>query len=175
VSEHPNEIAPNEKLKLMIVGLPNTGKSTIINQMANKNIAKVADTPGLTKIQQWIKIGTDVELLDTPGIMPYEIASPEYGLWLSAIHAIPDDIADEELTVEFLINHLMQRKSQAFLKRYKLESFDLAKDDILLRIATVRGCLKQKGQPDLERVYKLVLADFRTGELGRTCFSLPPA
>lgn len=171
---NPDYVETKSKLKMMIVGLPNTGKSTIINQLANKSAAKVADKPGQTVLQQWIVVDKDIELLDTPGVMPPRIDKPEHALWLSAIHAIPDDIADEEETAIFIIKHLLKIKSQLFLERFKLESFDLNVDEVLLKIATLRGCLKQKGLPDLDRVYKLVLAEFRKGELGKTCFGLPP-
>ncbi len=171
---NPDYVETKSKLKMMIVGLPNTGKSTIINQLANKNAAKVADKPGQTVLQQWIVVDKDIELLDTPGVMPPRIDRPEHALWLSAIHAIPDDIADEEETAIFIIKHLLKIKSQSFLERFKLESFDLAVDDVIQKIATLRGCLKQKGLPDLDRVYKLVLAEFRKGELGKTCFGVPP-
>lgn len=171
---NPELLESKAKLKLMIVGLPNTGKSTIINQLANKSAAKVADKPGQTQIQQWITVDSNVELLDTPGIMPPMVEKEEHGLWLSAIHAIPDDIAGEENVAVFIVKHLLARKSQAFLERFKLESFDISVDDALLAIAKLRGCLRQKGLPDLERVYKIVLAEFRKGELGKTCFGLPP-
>ncbi len=171
---NPDYVETKTKLKMMIVGLPNTGKSTIINQLANKNATKVADKPGQTQIQQWISIDNGIELLDTPGVMPPMIEREEHGLWLSAIHAIPDDIADEQLTASYLVKHLLKIKSQAFLTRFKIESDDISLDDAFLRIATVRGCLKQKGLPDLDRVYKVILAEFRKGELGKTCFGLPP-
>lgn len=171
---NPDHVETKSSLKMMIVGLPNTGKSTIINQMANKNATKVADKPGQTQIQQWIAIENGIELLDTPGVMPPMIEREEHGLWLSAIHAIPDDIADEQLTATYVVKHLLKIKSQAFLTRFKIESADISLDDAFLRIATVRGCLKQKGLPDLDRVYKLILSEFRKGELGKTCFGLPP-
>lgn len=171
---NPDYVETKTKLRMMIVGLPNTGKSTIINQLANRNATKVADKPGQTQIQQWISLENDVELLDTPGVMPPIIEREEHGLWLSAIHAIPDDIASEEVTATFVVKHLLKCKSQQFLDRFKIESADMAIDDVFLRMATVRGCLKQKGLPDLDRVYKLVLAEFRKGELGKTSFGLPP-
>lgn len=171
---NPDYVETKTKLRMMIVGLPNTGKSTIINQLANRNATKVADKPGQTQIQQWINIENDIELMDTPGVMPPQIEKEEHGLWLSSIHAIPDDIAGEETTANFVLGHLLKIKSQAFLERYKLESFNLTNDEALLKIATVRGCLKQKGLPDLDRVYKLLLAEFRKGDLGRTCFGAPP-
>lgn len=171
---NPDYVETKTKLKMMIVGLPNTGKSTIINQLANKNAVKVADKPGQTVMQQWIVVDKDIELMDTPGIMPPQIEKAEHALWLSAIHAIPDDIAGEDDTAVFVIKHLLHIKSPEFLERYKLESADIEVEEALLKIATLRGCLKQKGLPDLDRVYKLVLAEFRKGELGKTCFGLPP-
>lgn len=167
------DVQSKTKLKMMIVGLPNTGKSTVINQLANKNATKVADKPGQTRIQQWIEIDKNTELLDTPGVMPPMIETKEHGLWLSAIHAIPDDITDEEDTAIFLIKHFLKEKSPQFMERYKLESTELTVEEILQKIANLRGCLRQGGI-DIERVYKLILADFRKGELGRTCFGHPP-
>lgn len=171
---NPDYVETKTKLKMMIVGLPNTGKSTIINQLANRNATKVADKPGQTQIQQWIAIENEVELLDTPGVMPPQIDKEEHAFWLSAIHAIPDSISGEEDVAIFLIKHFLKTKSQSFLERYKLDKPDLTVDDVINQVAVVRGCLKQKGLPDLDRVYKIILADFRKGELGRTCFGLPP-
>ncbi|MBY0517310.1 MAG: ribosome biogenesis GTPase YlqF [Bacteriovoracaceae bacterium] len=167
-------LKPKKEIKLMIVGLPNTGKSTIINQLANKKVTKVADKPGQTQIQQWIDVGEDITLLDTPGVMPPKISRAEHALWLSAIHAIPDDIASEQETAEFLVAHLLKIPSKEFLERYKLESADLSVNDTLLKIATVRGCLRGQGLPDLDRVYKIILSEFREGLIGKTCFGIPP-
>jgi ribosome biogenesis GTPase A len=171
---NPDYVETKTKLRVMIVGLPNTGKSTIINQLANRNATKVADKPGQTVMQQWITIDKDVELLDTPGVMPPRIDKPQHALWLSAIHALPDDISGEEDTALFLVKHLLDQKSPEFMERYKLSGADISVDEVLLKIATVRGCLRQKGLPDLDRVYKLVLADFRKGDLGKTSFGTPP-
>ncbi len=171
---NPDYVETKTKLKMMIVGLPNTGKSTIINQLASKNAAKVADKPGQTQIQQWIAIDGDVELLDTPGIMPPMVEKEEHGLWLSAIHAIPDDIAGEEKIATFIVGHLIERKLKEFFERFKIDPRVSSIDEVFERIAVVRGCLKQKGMPDLDRVHKIVLADFRKGELGKTCFGNPP-
>lgn len=171
---NPDLVETKGKLRLMIIGLPNTGKSTIINQLANKSAAKVADKPGQTQIQQWITVDNNIELLDTPGVMPPQVDREEHGLWLSAIHAIPDDIAGEETVALYVIKHLLKHKAQEFLERFKLTSFDQSLDDVLVQIAKVRGCLRQGGVPDLDRVYKLVLAEFRKGELGKVCFGIPP-
>lgn len=165
---------PNENLKLMIIGLPNTGKSTIINLLANRSATKTADRPGQTQVQQWIIIDKNLELLDTPGVLPPMLENEMHGFWLSAIHAIPDNVVGEELPAKFLVEYFKKINSMEFKKRYKLESLELSIEEILTKIALLRGCLKQKGLPDLDRVYKLILLDFRKGELGRICFGLPP-
>ncbi len=170
----PTYVTKKTKLKLMIVGLPNTGKSTIINQLAGRNATKVADKPGQTQVQQWITVDQDIELLDTPGVMPPQIDREEHALWLSAIHAIPDDIADEEDTARFVLGYLLEKKGPELKDRFKLDSLELPVDEVLQRIAVVRGCLMQRGLPDYPRVYKLVLAEFRNGELGKACFGDPP-
>lgn len=162
------------KLRLMVLGLPNTGKSTIINQLANRSATKVADKPGQTQMQQWITIDKDLELLDTPGVMPPNIEREEHGLWLSAIHAIPDGVVGEEMPAQFVIKHFMKLETPEFKERYKIENFQMTLDETIAHIAKVRGCLKQKGLPDYDRVYKVVLMDFRKGDLGKCCFGLPP-
>lgn len=162
------------KLKLMIIGLPNTGKSTIINQLANRTASKTADRPGQTQVQQWIVIDKDLELLDTPGVLPPMLADEEHGLWLSALHAIPDEAVGEELPAKFLVEYFKEKNSKEFKERFKLETLDMSVEEILVKIAILRGCLRQKGLPDLDRVYKLILLDFRKGELGKICFGTPP-
>lgn len=169
--------APKAKLRLLIIGLPNTGKSTIINQLAGRVATKVADRPGQTQVQQLIVIDKDLELIDTPGVMPPNLDSQEHGLWLSAINAIPDDIVGEELPATFLIEYFKAHNPAKFMERYKLDSSQmqsLSTEAIIEKIAILRGCLKQKGQLDLERVYKLILLDFRKGEFGKCCFESVP-
>lgn len=171
---NPDTYQYKAKLKMMIIGLPNTGKSTIINQLANRNASKTADRPGQTKVQQWIIIDKDLELLDTPGVMPPMLENEEHGFWLSALHAIPDEAVGEELPAKFLVQYFKEKSSKEFKERYKLESLEISVEEILDKVAVLRGCLKQKGLPDLERVYKLILLDFRKGELGKICFGIPP-
>lgn len=170
---NPETAKTKNKLRVMMIGLPNTGKSTIINLLAGKQAVKVANKPGLTQIQQWIKVNDEVELLDTPGVMPPEVSGEQHALWLSAIHALPDHIAGEDTTAAFVIKHLLNENSKVFMGKYKLESSKISLEEAFVKIATVRGCLKQKGLPDIDRVCKLVLADFREGELGKTSFELP--
>jgi ribosome biogenesis GTPase A len=172
--ESNETIKAKGKYKLMVIGLPNTGKSTFINSVANRNAVKVADKPGQTQHNLWVQIDDEMELLDTPGIMPPEIERDEHKLWLCLINAVPAAIVGEEDPACYLIKYFLKHKSPAFQQRYKLDSFELSVDEALIKIATVRGCLKQKGLPDLDRVYKLVLMDFRAGEIGRVSLGNVP-
>lgn len=163
-----------EKLKMMIIGLPNTGKSTIINMLANRKATKAADKPGLTQSQLWVKIDENLSILDTPGVMPPKIKTYEHGLWLSSLHAIPDTVVSTEVPACFIVNYMLEKKSEAFKSKYKFDHLDMDLVEALDHIATVRGCIRRKGQFDYDRVYKLILIDFRSGELGRVSFGLPP-
>lgn len=174
IESNPELTTPKEKLKLMIIGLPNTGKSTIINQLANRTATKVADRPGQTQVQQWIVIDKNLDLLDTPGVLQPKFDSQEHTMWLSALHAIPDEVGGEEMPAHFLVNFFRERDSKEFKERYKLATLELTDEEIFQKIAVLRGCIRQKGLPDLDRVYKLILADFRKGDLGKVCFGIPP-
>ena len=169
-----NSVTTKDKYKFMIIGIPNIGKSTFINSIANRNATKVANKPGQTQVQLWVKVNDEIDLLDTPGVMPPEIEREEHKIWLSLINAIPDGIVGEEDPALYLIQYFLKQKTPEFLVRYKMESADITVEEALLQIATVRGCLKQKGQIDINRVYKLVLQDFRAGEIGRISFGRPP-
>jgi ribosome biogenesis GTPase A len=162
------------KYKFMILGLPNTGKSTFINSLANRQAAKTANKPGETQVQLWVSVDEHLDLLDTPGVMPTKIENEEHRIWLSLINAIPDEIIGEEDPACYLVKYFLRAKSEAFKERYKLDGFDMTVDEALTKIAAVRGCLRAKGLPDLERVFKVVLMDFRAGELGKVCFGAPP-
>lgn len=168
------DIRPKGKYKFMVIGLPNTGKSTFINSVANRNATKVADKPGQTQVQLLVSVDDEMDLVDTPGIMPPKIDKEEHKIWLSLINAIPDSIVGEEDPACYLVDYFLKNKTPEFQERYKLESFDLNVEEALVKIAAVRGCVKQKGLPDLERVYKLVLSDFRAGEIGKISFGRPP-
>lgn len=167
------DISAKRKYKFMVMGLPNTGKSTFINSIAQRSATKVADKPGQTREQIWVKVDDEIDLLDTPGVMPPSIDSEEHKLWLVLINAIPDSIVNEEDPVCYLVNHFLKHQTREFKERYKLESLDMGLEETLTKIALVRGCIKQKGLPDFERVYKHIMADFRAGLLGKITFSAP--
>jgi len=174
-ANNPEGIKPKTRYRFMIIGLPNTGKSTFINLLAGRHATKTADKPGQTRMQIWVNVGDDLELLDTPGVMPPEIDKDEHKFWLSAINAIPEDVIGVEASAIFLVKYFLGLGSKEFLLRYKLESSGLSVDETMERVARARGCLGPKGVLDLDRVYKLILHDFRAGELGQACFEVPPA
>ena len=169
--ENPNE--KKDKINLMIVGLPNTGKSTLINRIAKKNIAKAADKPGQTRHQQWIKITDNIQLLDTPGIMPPRIEEREHGLWLACIKAIPTHIVSDEDSAFYLAQFFIQSNLSETQNFYELKEQYHEPIELLKAIGRKRGCLMKGGEVDLERVYRILLHDFRAGNLSKVCFELP--
>ena len=170
-----NPTAPvKDKMKMMILGLPNTGKSTIINKLANRDATKAASNPGQTKMHLWVKADKDLEILDTPGVMPPKIDKQIHGIWLSAIHAIPDHIVTPDQSACFIVEYLLNIKSELFKKHYKFNSFDIDLITACDHIAKLRGCLRTGGNYDYDHTYKIILGDFRKGNLGLISFERPP-
>lgn len=167
-------IEQKQHMRMMILGLPNTGKSTIINRLAGRNATKAASTPGQTKTQIWVKVDKDIELLDTPGVMPPRINEQIHAMWLSAIHAIPDHVVTPDDSACFLIEHFIKSKSAIFMQHYKFDSLEIDLLGACDHIGKVRGCLQKGGGYDYDQVYKIVLNEFRKGILGPTSFELPP-
>lgn len=167
-------IAPKTKLKIMIIGLPNTGKSTIINKLANRNATKVADKPAQTQHLLWVTADKDLDILDTPGVMPPEIETREHGLWLSALNAVPDRVISEETTACYILEHIAKTNPSALEKRYKINNFEVDIIGLLNQIAETRVCFRKNKVYDYEKVYKIILNDFRAGDLGLVSFGLPP-
>ena len=162
-------------LSMLIFGLPNTGKSTIINKLSNRNATKAAATPGQTKIKLWVKTDKGIQVLDTPGVMPPAIAHLEHAMWLSSIHAIPDHIITPEYSACFLVEHLLKINSKAFKDFYGLTiDQEIGLVEALDHIGKKRGCIQAGGGCDYDRVYTIVLNDFRKGSLGLISFELPP-
>jgi len=163
-----------KKLKMMIIGLPNTGKSTIINRLASRNATKVADKPGQTQHQLWVKIDENFEILDTPGVMYPDVKSHEQGLWLSALHTIPDRIAGTEAIACFIVEHLLKNNPKVLESKYGIDTDGLSMNETLDKIAAKRGCILQKGEFDYDRTFAVVIGDFRKSELGPISFGVPP-
>ena len=164
-------------LKLLICGIPNVGKSSLINRLSGRNAAETGPAPGVTKHQEWIKLGSNVELLDTPGILWPKIKDRETGLRLAITGAIKDSVVGTSQLSIYLIRILKQKLPDKLQKFYQLtpENVTLFPEDILQKIAENRGCLKRGGAIDQSRAESLVLRDFRQGKLGRLSFDHPNA
>jgi len=162
-------------LKLMVTGIPNVGKSSLINRLSRRKAAETGPTPGVTKHQDWIKLGKDAELLDTPGILWPKIVNHEAGMRLTITGAIKDSIVGTSLLCDYLLSVLQQKDPEQLQQLYKLapKDINLLPRDLLERIAEKRGCLKRGGVIDHSRAESILLHDFRAGKLGRLSFDLP--
>ncbi len=164
----------NRPVRVMIVGIPNVGKSTLINRLVGKNKVMAADRPGVTRGQQWVTIAKGLELLDTPGVLWPKFEDPQVGFALAVTGAIKEDVFDREQATELLISFLLAKYPQDLQKKYVVslnEGDDV--NAVMSKIAIARGCLKSGGQLDLDKVYQLVLRDFRAGRLGRFTIDEP--
>lgn len=161
-------------IRSMIVGIPNVGKSTFINQFVGKNMAKTGDKPGVTRGKQWIKVKKDFELLDTPGILWPKFEDQEVGLKLAFTGAVNDDILDIETLGISFVGHLMAGNAENLKKRYDV-TFESIEDSyaVLEKIAVARGFKKKGGEPDMGRAAKILIDEYRGGKLGRMTLELP--
>ncbi len=164
----------NRPVRVMIVGIPNVGKSTLINRLVGKNKAVAADKPGVTRGQQWITIAKGLELLDTPGVLWPKFEDETVGFALATTGAVKEEVFDREQAVEKLLEFLQEKYPEQLKSKYGV-NFD---DDnnarsIMKKIASARGCLKAGGLLDLEKVVQLVLRDFRSGSLGKFTLDEP--
>lgn len=158
----------NRPVRVMIVGIPNVGKSTLINRLVGKNKVMAADKPGVTRGQQWVTIAKGLELLDTPGVLWPKFEDPSVGFALAATGAIKEDVFDRQDAVQLLLDFMLQKYPEALASKYAvtIEEGETAQT-VMAKIATARGCLKAGGMLDLDKVDQLVLRDFRSGRLGR--------
>lgn len=161
-------------LRLMVVGIPNTGKSSFINRMAGSSKAKVADKAGVTRQQQWFAVGDGIELLDTPGVLWPKFDDPEVGDRLAFTGAVKDEVTDIETLSCRLLEVLAKTRPGAILQRYKLDSIDgLQGWEILELIGKKRGFLIKGGEIDYERTAVMLCDEFRGGRLGEITLELP--
>lgn len=162
-------------LRVMVVGIPNTGKSSFINRMAGKKRAEVADRPGVTRHNQWFVIGDGIELLDTPGVLWPKFEDPAVGDKLAFIGSVKDDILDvESLAVRFL-EVMKNDYPDRLTERYKITDFeDKEPYEILEMIGRKRGMLISGGEINTERAASTILDEYRGGKLGKiTLDSIP--
>ncbi|HOA35686.1 MAG TPA: ribosome biogenesis GTPase YlqF [Bacillota bacterium] len=161
-------------LRLVIVGIPNVGKSTLINYLAGRSAARTGDQPGITRGRQWFRLIPGVELLDTPGVLP-PLLSPETIYPLAAIGALPPGRVDPQQTAIWLLRLCLERGEVARLQR-RYDGLQQAAPEAMLRqIGTARGCLLPQGKIDLDRAATILLRDYGTGNLGRLTLEEPPS
>jgi len=172
--ERDKQRGMKKPIKMMIVGIPNVGKSSFINRIAGDKRAKVEDRPGVTRGKQWIRLQNGIELLDTPGILWPKFEDEKVGLNLAFTGAVKDDITDIELVASKLCLVLADLIPEAFCVRYKLKSIDEIKvSEPLKVIGRKRGFLISGGEIDTERAARIFLDEFRGGKLGRVTLEKP--
>ena len=155
-------------LRAMVLGIPNSGKSTIVNNLCNKGRAITGNKAGVTRSKQWIKVGNDIEFMDTPGVLLPNFDDEDKAYNLAFVGSVRDDVLNLVDVCERLIFRLRKMQSKPLQTKYGV-SFDESTldNDILKQIGRKRGCLVKGGEIDLERATKILLTDFRAGKLGK--------
>ncbi|WP_346934937.1 ribosome biogenesis GTPase YlqF [Clostridium sp.] len=159
--------------RVMVVGIPNVGKSTFINRMAKNSAAKTGDRPGVTKSKQWIKTKMGIELMDTPGVLWPKFEDDTVGLNLAFTGAIKDEIMDVEELALKLIERLQNTHGERLMERYKLKELDENPLTNMDNIGKKRGAIISGGNIDYNRVAVMLLDEFRGGKLGPISLEVP--
>ena len=146
--------------RAMVIGIPNVGKSSLINKLAGMNHTKIENRPGVTRAKQWIKIADGLDLLDTPGILWPKFEDKQAALKLAWTFAVNDETYD-------LLETLAKKNFAGLRERFKLEKNFVTGDELLQEIGLKRGCIRKGGLLDTEKVVRLVLSEFRAGKLGK--------
>ena len=168
------------KIRIMILGIPNVGKSSFINRLANKNSLEVGNRPGVTRKKQWIKISNSIELLDTPGVLWPKFESEEVALNLAYTGTIKDDILEKTEVAFYFLKYMLENEIDKLVKRYNLNKEEILEAlknqnrpeneiiyDIMLKIGKIRGAVVSGGNIDDTKTANIILEDFRSGKLGR--------
>lgn len=171
----------NKTIRVMILGIPNVGKSSFINRIAKKNSTEVGNKPGVTKSKQWIRIGKNQELLDTPGVLWPKFESEEVGLNLAFTGTIKDDILERTEIAYELLKVLYAKHKSKLQERYKITEEELAEIDtkmnpiyeLMQLIARKRGAIVSGGNTDDEKVSRIILDDFRNCKIGKISLEEP--
>ena len=157
----------------MIAGIPNVGKSTLINKLAGRSIAKTGNEAALTRMQQRIEISTSLTLIDTPGMLWSNIENEASGYRLAASGAIRDTAFDLQDVGSFVAAFLLETYPDRLIQRYHIEPLPESEIELLETLARKRGCIVSGGRVDLEKVSRLLINELRSGDLGGLCFETP--
>jgi len=160
-------------IRTMIVGVPNVGKSTVINTLAGRNVAKTGNEPAITKNQQQVKIATGILLLDTPGILWPNVENENSGYRLAATGAIKDTAMEYPDVAYFVAGYLLENYPEALAERYSLDETPVDQVALLDAIGKRRGCLAKGGVVDYDRTSRIFINDLRAGALGPITFETP--
>ena len=172
----PHRNSSMKPLRMFILGVPNVGKSTLMNCLLKRRLAKVGNEPAVTKVQQRHILNDRVTLIDSPGLLWPKIEDPVVGLMLAVIHSISAKVVVDEELAEFLADMLLRRYPALLASRYGYEGSEPDGAGVLEAIARKRGCLKKGrgGEFDREKAAKILLTEFRNGTLGRISLETPP-
>ena len=175
-----NKGIKKKSIRVMIIGIPNVGKSSLINRLTNRKSQQVGNKPGVTKQKQWVRISNDIELLDTPGVLWPKFEDNKTAMHLSYIGAIKDELIPKEDVAYQLLKYLWENYQKNVIERYNLTNEDISiimnksenyKEDKIIAlmelIASKRGAIISGGRVDYEKVANLLLIDFRTAKLGK--------
>lgn len=155
-----------QPIRTMIIGVPNVGKSSLINRLAKRNIAGVQNKPGYTKGEQWIKVNKDFLLLDTPGVLPMNYEEQESAIKLALVGSVREDILPNHVLVDWLIKYLKNNYPNSLINRFNIENITMT-EEVIKQIAINRSLKTNNGQDDLLRAEYLLLKEFKDGLLGR--------
>lgn len=164
----------NKTVRMMVVGIPNVGKSTFINFLSGQGAALTGDKPGVTRGKQWVRLGKDIELLDMPGLLWPKIEDPEAGKKLAATGAVSDQVFDQLGIALWLLEWFKTRRPGRLQERYRVRE-EYSPAELLEEISRKRGFLKAGGIPDREKTAIMVIDEFRAGKLGTVTMDEIPA
>ena len=165
-----------QPIRLLVTGVPNVGKSTLINNLAGKTIAIAGNRPGVTRAEQWIKLSSGFILLDTPGILPMNYGSRDEAVRLALTGSIKEEVLPLDHLAGALLDYVRQYYPQILAIRYDIPSLKtLTNDEVLLQIGKKRGYLLQGAMVDTNKAASLLIKEFRDGELGRVTLEVPSA
>ncbi len=177
--KYANKGRVGKAIRIMILGIPNVGKSSFINRITKKNTAQVGNRPGVTRQKQWIRVADGIELMDTPGILWPKFESEEVGLNLAFTGTIKDDILERTEIAFELMKFLIAKHSRNIIERYKIDenlineimNDDIEENDKILQIIDIiakkRGAILSGGRIDYEKISGIILDEFRSGKIGR--------